>query len=180
MKYFLAVMPPITLANQIELFRAEWGASDLPPHITAKAPNSLSAAEQWLPEVKAFCLSSAPLSIRLDGIGQFASAVVYWRVVAPDLVACHQSLLAIINPPLAERAAYYEGPSYVPHLTLAHANDGLDAATLAVIHQRAVEQWAHPVDFVAHTLRIFRSSGPNQPYEAFLDLPLTGGPAPVE
>jgi 2'-5' RNA ligase len=174
MKYFLAVVPPIALATQIELFRAEWGQVGLPAHITAKAPNSLSATEEWLPKVKDFCQNSNPLSIRLDGIGQFAPAVVYWRVVAPALVAFHQSLLAIINPPLAEQAAFFEGPAYVPHLTLAHINNGLDAATLAIIHQRAVEQWTHPIGFVAQTLRVFRASGPNQSYEVYLDLPLAG------
>jgi 2'-5' RNA ligase len=174
MKYFLAVVPPAALANQIELFRAEWGQSGLPAHITAKAPNSLSATEEWLPKVRDFCQRTTPLPILLDGIGQFASAVVYWRVVAPALVAFHQSLLAIINPPLAEQSAFFEGPAYVPHLTLAHANDGLDAASLAMIQQRAAKQWAHPLDFVAQTLRVFRTSGPNQSYEVYLDLSLAG------
>lgn len=174
MKYFLAVMPPNQLAIQLDSFRAAWGPPALPAHITVKAPNSLSARERWLPEVQAFCQRSTPLAIRLDGIGQFSCAVVYWRVVSSDVVALHQALLAIINPPLTERAAYFEGPAYVPHLTLAHINDLSDASTFATVYQRATKQWAHPIDFVAHTLRIFRTSGPNKPYEVYLDLPLAG------
>ena len=174
MKYFLAVVPPTELATQIDLFRAEWGQAALPAHITVKAPNSLSAAQQWLPQVQAFCQNAAPVTVRLEGIGQFSSTVVYWRVVSAGLVALHQSLLAIIKPPLAESTAFFEGSAYVPHLTLAHLNDGLDAGTLAIIHKRAVEQWAHPIEFTAQSMRVFRTNEAHNKYELYVDVPLTG------
>lgn len=174
MKYFLAVVPPTELATQIDLFRAEWGPLALPAHITVKAPNSLSAVQYWLPQVQAFCESAAPVPIRLDGIGQFSASVVFWRVLSEELVALHQSLLSIINPPLAERAAFFEGSAYVPHLTLAHLSDRIDAVTFSTVHQRASEHWRQPVDFVAQIVRVYRSSGANQAYEPYLDLPLAG------
>lgn len=174
MKYFLAVVPPTQLATQIDLFRAEWGQPSLPAHITVKAPNSLSDAHQWLPKVKVFCQDVAPISVRLDGIGQFSSTVVYWRVISQGLEALHQSLLTIINPPPAERAAYFEGPAFVPHLTLAHLSDGMHPDLLLAVYKRATEQWLDPVNFVAQTLRVFCSNGTNQPYEVYMDLPLAG------
>jgi 2'-5' RNA ligase len=174
MKYFLAVVPPTQLANQIDLFRSEWSQVTLPAHITVKAPNSLAGTEQWLSEVKTFCEVTAPITVILDGVGQFASTVVYLRVISPALVALHHSLLEIINPPLAERAAYFEGPAYEPHLTLAHINEGLDAALLDIVRQRATEKWAHAIEFVAKGLQVFRTSGSNQAYELYQDLPLAG------
>jgi 2'-5' RNA ligase len=174
MRYFLALVPPTELATQIDTFRAEWSPPALPAHITVKAPNSLSDAQHWIPQVQAFCKSTAPVSVRLDGIGQFSSSVVYWRVVSGGVVALHQSLLAIINPPLAERTAFFEGPAYIPHLTLAHLSNGIDAATLSTVYQRASEHWLQPVEFVAQIIRVYRSSGINQAYEPYLDLPLAG------
>ncbi|MBD2770541.1 2'-5' RNA ligase family protein [Hymenobacter sp. BT664] len=174
MKYFLALVPPTELAKQIDLFRAEWGPIGLPAHITVKAPNSLSTARLWLPQVQAFCQGAAPVPVCLDGIGQFSSSVVYWRVVSAGVLALHQSLLAIINPPLAERTVFFEGPAYVPHLTLAHLSERMNAATLTSVHQCASERWRQPVDFVAQIVRVYRSSGTNQAYEPYLDVPLAG------
>ncbi|SFQ82179.1 2'-5' RNA ligase family protein [Hymenobacter arizonensis] len=174
MKYFLAVVPPIELAMQIELFRAQWGQPTLPAHITVKAPNSLSDENLWLPAVQSFCQDATPIAVQLDGIGHFSSTVVYWRVESAGLVALHQSLLAIINPPEPERIAYFEGSAYVPHLTLAHLSNGTTTTTLSTVYEQATQHWLHPVDFIAQTLRVFRSSGPNQTYEMYMDLPLSG------
>ena len=174
MKYFLAIVPPTELATRIDLFRAEWSKPSLPAHITVKAPNSLSEAHQWLPKVQALCQSVAPIAVRLEGVGQFSSTVVYWQVISEGVEALHQSLLTIINPPQAERVAYFEGPAFVPHLTLAHLSDSMHPAMLSTVYERATEHWLYPVNFTAQTLRIFRSNGTNQPYEVYMDLPLVG------
>lgn len=174
MKYFLAVVPPTELATQIDVFRAEWGQSSLPAHITVKAPNSLSRLEQWLPEVTALCHRSSPIPVHLEGIRRFPSGTIYWQVKSPGLIALHHSVLTIIAPPIDERAAYFEGSAYVPHLTLAHLDSGSDTAFLNKVGEHAANHWRSPVDFVAETLRVFRSSGLDGAYEYYTDLPLTG------
>ncbi len=174
MKYFIAVVPPKELAMKIVAVQALLGQSILPPHITVKAPNSLPDSEWWLPEVAALCKRISPIHIVLDGLGQFASTVLYWRVVSPDLVKLHNALLSILNPPLAERSAYFEGPAYVPHLTLLHAGQNQDSLVLDNAKAQAAALGNQPTEFIASQVRIFKAAESHQPYQPYVDIPLAG------
>ena len=174
MKYFIAVVPPNKLAAQIAAMQATWGQNALPPHITVKAPNSLPDSEWWLPEIKALCERSMPIPVSLDGIGQFASTVLYWRVTSPGLIALHQALLTILNPPPAERTAYFEGPAYVPHLTLLHGGQGLDAAAFESARTQVAILDSQPTKFMATQLIVFKAIEPHQSYQIYQDFTLAG------
>lgn len=91
------------------VYLPEWSSCALPPHIKVKAPNSLSESKWWLPQVAALYRRFSPLPVVLDGMGQFSSTVLYWRVTSPSLAALHHALLKLINPPPAERSLYLEG-----------------------------------------------------------------------
>lgn len=174
MKYFIAVVPPKELAARITAIQALWGQSALPPHITVKAPNSLPDSEWWLPEVEALCKRVSPIPIVLNGLGQFSSTVLYWRVISPSLVTLHHALLSILNPPPAERSVYFEGPDYVPHLTLLHAGQNLDGIVLDNARAQAASLGNQPTEFVASQLRIFKATGAHQVYQAYRDFSLMG------
>lgn len=180
MKYFIGIAPPNDVRQKIELFRAGWGPFSAEPHITVKAPNALFKLEEWLPGVAALCQTVPPVSIRLQGVGQFGTSVLYVRVSSIELPNLHNALLRLVNPPLAEQASFFEGKSYQPHLTLLHfpQPDPLGRSVSATVALAAAE-WAEPTVFLARALRIYRSADDGEGYTPYLDLPLLGSAATI-
>lgn len=174
MKYFLALVPPDALIQQIEEFRTPWGQAKTKPHITVKAPNSLTNPDHWLPLVTELCQRVTPFEVILSGVSQFGTTTLYLRVLSPALIVLHQELMQVVKPPLTEQSVYFEGAAYLPHLTLAHTESGITETDLAAMLPLAATEWAHPTSFVADTLTIYRASASGQPYEWFQAVPFTG------
>lgn len=175
MKYFIGIAPPDYVRQKIELFRAGWGSFSAEPHITIKAPNALFNLQEWLPGVTALCQMVPPVSICLQGIGQFGTSVLYVRVSSIELTNLHNALLRLINPPLAEQASFFEGESYQPHLTLLHLpQPELLGNSVRAMVALAAAEWKEPTDLLARALRIYRSADDGEGYTPYLDLPLLG------
>lgn len=174
MKYFLAITPPPPLSQRIVDFHRPWGQAKNPPHITLKAPNSLTSSATWLTQVTALCRQTKPFEVTLAGVEQFGRRVLYVRAYAPELLTLHHNLLTITQPPLAEQVRYFEGPNFLPHLTLAHAESGLSEATIAHLAQLAAAEWTKPARFMAQTLDIYCSHQKHGGYRLQTALPLAG------
>jgi 2'-5' RNA ligase len=173
-KYFLAITPPPPLSQRIVDFHSPWGQAKNPPHITLKAPNSLASPAIWLTRVTALCGQTNPFEVTLAGVEQFGRTVLYLRAYAPELVTLHHQLLAITQSTPAEQVCYFEGPAFLPHLTLAHAESGLSEDTIAHLAQLATAEWTKPVRFMAQTLDIYCSHQEHGGYQLQTTLPLAG------
>lgn len=98
--------------------------SRLYPHVTVRAMRGVKDAEGFTQAVATVCALTPPFTLSLRGLGRFESPdnnVIYLAVVKnPALQRFHEALRVALNPFGTPFYPQYEGPGYVPHMTLLH------------------------------------------------------------
>lgn len=98
------------------------------PHLNLRQPFEWEHGEESLKKaVQGILRSHAPFRLRLGGWSSFPQGVVYLRAYGGTPFRKLHHALEALAPPLKE----IEGPSYIPHLTLALGLSPEAAAALA-------------------------------------------------
>lgn len=136
--YGIVILPPPDLYRELVLLRKKHPLlrSVSPPHITVKAPfvprGTLALVTDRLEEI---CSRIEPFELKLNGLGNFGSKVIYVRVEeSPELRALHLLLLEGLEEYIESITDKYEGENYTPHLTVAEklVPDDFEAAWAAL------------------------------------------------
>ncbi|RIH86381.1 2'-5' RNA ligase family protein [Calidithermus roseus] len=127
--YGILVWPPEELgAFLLELQRQHRVRGFGPPHLNLRQPFEWEHGEESLRKaVQGILRSHAPFRLRLGGWSSFPQGVVYLRAYGGTPFRKLHHALEPLAPPLKE----IEGPSYIPHLTLALGLSPEAAADLA-------------------------------------------------
>ncbi|MCB2380330.1 2'-5' RNA ligase family protein [Hymenobacter sp. BT635] len=94
------------------------GWRGLEPHITLKAPCGLGREVEWLSAVQQICQATSAFPIEVSRPAAFGDNVLYLRVTSPDLITLHTRLLNELGISRLDQEMCFEGPRYLPHLTL--------------------------------------------------------------
>jgi 2'-5' RNA ligase len=115
--YGILVWPPEELGEfLLKLQRQHRVGGFGPPHLNLRQPFEWEHGEESLRKaVQGILRSHAPFRLRLGGWASFPQGVVYLRAYGGTPFRKLHHALEPLAPPLKE----IEGPSYIPHLTLA-------------------------------------------------------------
>ncbi len=127
--YFLAVLTPDSLAEQIREFQDEFAKEynsvrqlKIPIHITVIPPFNLDQSKETdlRESIDTFCNSRTPFRVELADFGEFDKSVVFVDVCPNEnLQNLYQDLFAWINSDM-ELNLEKRYPKYNPHITLAN------------------------------------------------------------
>lgn len=115
--YGVLVWPPEDLKGFLERLQAQYGVRGFgPPHLNLRQPFDWPYEEEALKiALSGILRGHAPFRLRLGGFGYFPQGVVYLRAYGGTPFRRLYHALEPLAPPLKE----IEGPSYLPHITLA-------------------------------------------------------------
>jgi 2'-5' RNA ligase len=173
--YFFALTPPEPLRGQIEAFRMRWGSPHhkVEPHITVKAPFTWQEDPAvFIAAVQASLTEIAPFPVQLGDTGRFGGAVLYLTVSGPKLLDLHLRVVGAMEPWAPADRRGHEGGSYTPHMTLAAARFGIDAARLAAMQAEAQAELTELPPFAATALRLYEKRPSDKAWQFLRDLPL--------
>jgi 2'-5' RNA ligase len=173
MQYGLVVVPPAELAARIcEFQKSQLRVAPLAaPHITVKAQGGLGGDEAWLNDVRAVVARFPAFRTGIAGVGMFGGEFLHLRAEPHEaLLRLHAALLKAVNPAPALIERYFEGPAYVPHLTL--AGPGLSSHEMDVVKAAAEQRFAKQETFDVNFVRVLRQAKDGELYLDYLDLPL--------
>ncbi len=127
--YGVLVWPPEDMRRFLEELQALHGIRGFgPPHLNLRQPFDWPYEEEALRIALAGILRGhAPFRLRLGGWGYFPQGVVYLRAYGGTPFRRLYHALEPLAPPLKE----IEGPSYLPHITLALGLSEEEARRLA-------------------------------------------------
>lgn len=173
MEYFIGIVPPVEYRECIRHFRERWKSArhvTTEPHITVKAQGGLTYDLVWVDAVRHVCSAMDPFGVTFAEPRAFGETVVYLDVNAPRLRAVHERLVdcLLLSPETLQ--PYFEGDSYVPHLTLGQSSWGMTHGELQEMHRDAGTELASLGTFTAAGLQIFRGSEPGR-YEPSVYIP---------
>lgn len=164
--YFIGLALPADLSRHVAEYKMNLHTSvkdvikPLIPHITLLHPPSLKDVPQQelVPKIQEVAASHLPLTITLESIGAFDSAVLYVRADSAELAAL-QAELAHLLPPAAQ--SIYHERGFIPHVTLAQVRPphALDIETLSVL---AAKEFTLPYEFTASAISCFTRTGPRE------------------
>jgi 2'-5' RNA ligase len=127
--YGVLVWPPEDLRAFLENLQVAHGVRGFgPPHLNLRQPFDWPYEEEALRiALQGILRGHLPFRVRLGGWGNFPQGVVYLRAYGGSPFRRLYHALEPLAPPLKE----IEGPSYLPHLTLALGLSEAEAKALA-------------------------------------------------
>ncbi|WP_394173887.1 2'-5' RNA ligase family protein [Guptibacillus hwajinpoensis] len=172
MPFFIGILPPLHITNEISSFRKRWSYQEIsPPHITIKAQGGLTEEKSWLPKIEKVCHDFPAFDLKLGAPATFGSKVLFSSVLSKEIVSLHLLLVDAIKPTVEEQKTYFEATDFIPHLTLAkqagiHANN-----QFGHMKQDADEKLGGFEPFRVHSIHLF-CLNENEIYKPVLELPL--------
>ena len=137
--YFIAIIPPIDITNEVTAFRTDFkdnynskAALKNMPHITLKAPFNIDAAHhtevlEWfasLPVLK------EPFAIQLHNFGAFPNpnnpVVFVHPVITPQLKALQSRIINSFEALYPDIPLHYHERHFAPHMTIAYRDLAFD------------------------------------------------------
>ncbi len=178
MKFFIGIVPPIATKERIFNFQKSFPSNKVPyfnePHITLKAPSSLSEDKSWLAQVIALTGNHLPFQVSFDGIDEFEDRVLFLKLNPSNgLIDLHNKLIALLNPDGESREKFFEGLLYHPHLTLGETTwGGMNSEDLMAMKEKAKFEFRSVPPFLVTSVRLYQKEGDGDLYKKFLDIPL--------
>lgn len=156
-------MPVVEAEQLVGTLRKEHdpsAAAGVPAHVTVMVPflppTDLDAA--LINELRGLLAETPPFAFRLVTIGWFARTVLY---LAPEPAEPFVALTELVSRHFGTAPYSGEYDSIVPHLTVAHASDGVELVPIAdrlagglPLHCRAEEVWLMESDALVWQRRL--------------------------
>lgn len=172
MPFFVAVLPPPQVINQIQSFRQKWHYNETsPPHIKVKSSSGLTATEDWIPKIEQICRDFPTFEINLGATATFGSNVLFNTVLCKEIISLHLLLVDAIKPSLQDQKKHYEVTDFIPHLTIVQKNFQMTDDQFFNIKQDAEHTLDDYEPFIVPSLHIF-SMNLSHTYTPVLELPL--------
>lgn len=172
-EYFIGIVPPKEIYNQILGIQQQYGNNKAEPHITIKAQGGLTQDRGWIGEVSKVAKAFSPFPVKLTQTGTFGSDVLFFAVESPLLVKLHHQLIQRLRTPQALLTQYFEKESYTPHLTLGQASHGYSKDDLATMRKLADSLLTNgAVEFKVSYLRVYQRLIEAGDYHKFKDIKL--------
>ncbi|MDP5275687.1 2'-5' RNA ligase family protein [Chengkuizengella axinellae] len=172
MKYFIGIVPPENIKNELIHFQEQWGSKmNIEPHITVKAQGGLTSDGNWLHDIKRVCGDFPSFDLTLREPALFGQSVLYLRVDSNKVHKLHKSLVKAISPSEEMIIQYFELEAYIPHLTIGLTEWGLSEKELSNMKHKAVEQIKLDQTFAVTYVRIYKQDDSNT-YDKLIDIPL--------
>lgn len=170
MKYFVGIVPPEEIYNEVLQIQQQYGDNRLEPHITLRAPVSPVDEAKWIQVVEQICASTTPFEIRLPGTGIFGTGVLFISVASEGLISLYKALIPALErfePSLDNRS----GGQFHPHMTLGRAWCGFSPDDFKGVQALAERYLAGHVLFRVSAIRIYYKPDPHGRYQTYKDLP---------
>jgi 2'-5' RNA ligase len=169
--YFIAITPPAEHCARIQQALTEVGiVSPFTPHVTVKSQPGLADPATWLDAVEAVVAEAPSFEMALGGPKWFGSDIVYLSVDQTHVVHVHHRILGALATAGISEFFEYDGPGYIPHLTLAATFAGHTPEQLASIASNSAGWRSDP--FQVEKVSVFRRADWDEPYAAWRNLPL--------
>ena len=127
-RFFVALLPPVDIQNEITEFKKEIQARfgskkalNAPPHITLHMPFLLSPRKEAVLRDIIHSLNEEPanLTIQLEGFAFFEPRVVFVSVRPnPTLAELQKQVCGLLRKKLGILNANYKGKPFHPHITI--------------------------------------------------------------
>lgn len=128
-KYFLALMPPTPLADQLaqlkgqiqERFQVKYAVKS-PSHLTLKMPFSYNEAKEEKLQglLLRFLEEQAPFTVKIAGVGSFGQRIIYHRVNSCESLLTLQAGLRAHCRKSLHLVEELSDRNFQPHLTIAY------------------------------------------------------------
>ncbi|KUP06894.1 hypothetical protein Q75_06675 [Bacillus coahuilensis p1.1.43] len=178
MKYFIAIVPPAKLMNQIIQFQRKWENNRIQhvaePHITVKAQSGLTEDLNWLESIRNVLVDVEGFDLTLKEPRFFSNAVLYIHSDSEELDYLHRRLMNAVSPATEERLMYMEDDRFIQHLTIGQTRWGLTEKELREMREQIEGEIPMNITFRVNYLRVYHEVEENV-YCKYLDLPLGRG-----
>ncbi|HEX8334413.1 MAG TPA: 2'-5' RNA ligase family protein [Segetibacter sp.] len=173
MNFFIGIVPPTVISEDIFYIQNQFGNNRLEPHITLRPPVALKDEAKWIEVVEEFCKSFPPFTIDLTGTGNFGKRVLFIKLRSPELLKLEEQLVNAIKPYEQESQKTDDRKGYHPHLTLGRSWCGFTKEDFSQMKILADEYLAkEPVSFDVDFLRIYHKPKSNEGYKTLKDVTL--------
>jgi len=138
----------------------------LAPHLSLATYEAIDVAG-LIARLDRWAAAERPPTIRLGSLGVFggpAGALFLAPIVAPSLLALHESFHAAFADLAGQRWPFYATGSWIPHVTLAQGLDGLALAGAV----EALAPGFAPIDAQLPALRVIRYAPPETLHRSLL------------
>jgi 2'-5' RNA ligase len=161
-KYFLALIPPAVLAEQLAQLKVQLQvrfhvkyALKSPSHLTLKMPFSYNEAKEGLlqEQLLQYLKEQEPFLVRVAGISNFGQRVIYHRVIPCETLTSMQVGLRTFCKKSLHLVEELSDRNFQPHLTLAYKD--LKASQFDEVLAFAREQ-AITAEFMADRLFLLK------------------------
>ena len=172
MSFFIGILPPLSVTNEIDIFRKKWNyTGNSIPHIKVKAQSGLTDSERWIPKIKAICHTFPAFDLKLGPPAAFGSNILFTSVLSKEVITLHLLLVDAIKPTYDEQKSYFEVTDYIPHLTLAEKSDSLNESEFVEMKRDAFDSLMNFDPFTVQSIHLF-SLNNSRSYTPVLELPL--------
>jgi len=178
MTFFIGIVPPLATKERISDFQKSFPSNKVPyfyePHITLKAPSSLTEDKSWLAQVIALVGNHLPFQISFKGVGEFDGKVLFLNPTPSEgLIYLHNKLIVLLNPDEEAIEKFFEGSLYHPHLTLGETTwGGMTTEEFRSMKERAWSELSNIPPFIITSVRLYQKEKNKGPYQKLVDIPL--------
>lgn len=173
MQFFIGILPPEKIYNDINHLQKLFFKGIVEPHITIKAQGGLTEDKIWVEKVKRVAKNTRPFKVSLSDIKFFGDNVLYISVVSKEICNVHNKLVDIIAPSDLLIEQYFEGQFYIPHLTIAENTNKLsndDLCKLKDLSRKILLD--NEKEFTVDRFRIYHQENKGEHYRVLRDLTL--------
>jgi 2'-5' RNA ligase len=173
MKFFIGIVPPPEVYEQLHQIQSQFGDNRLEPHITIRPPVSPLQLEPWIQVIKSACAQVQPFDIQLTGTGFFGDRVLFVNVQSPGLNNLYQVIIPALRPFEPDELRRGED-GFHPHLTLGRKWCGFTAANFVAMKQLADQYLqADTLAFTITQIRVYYKPDNHGRFETYRDISLS-------
>ncbi|HNZ83554.1 MAG TPA: 2'-5' RNA ligase family protein [Sedimentibacter sp.] len=164
MKYFIGVPIPKSYKNKIEMLRAEFRFLTTEPHITLVPPPALPDEDDFVEKVVNVCKTIEPFDIRLEGLDQFATRVLYVSVDSPGLIDLYKKIYENLG-------LQQERRGFTPHLTVVKQRQGRPVDIDSIRKRAEIKLIPYP-EYTLNSITVYHQPKEHSIYVPYMEIPL--------
>jgi 2'-5' RNA ligase len=173
MNFFIGIVPPAVISEDIANIQNRFGNNRLEPHITLRPPVALKDEAKWIEVVEELCKTFPRFTLNLTGTGNFGKRVLFIELQSETLMKLEKQLVNAIAPYEQEAQKKEKRKDYHPHLTLGRSWCGFTKEDFSQMKILADEYIAKGmISFDVEFLRIYHKPKSNEGYKTLKDVQL--------